>query len=328
MKIRFKFLLPLLILCLGLVYCSKDNDETIPEVDEDEMETSILLDADYIDIATESEQTVKIKEGNGGYRVISVDNDIATASISGDVLNVKGISIGLTSIVVTDKTDQLKAIPVSVYKYDKILLEKESVEVEYKMGNTKTSLVRIIQGNGFYTVHSEDEAIISTSISKKDEIVLFSEGKQEGKTNVIIKDMCGKTFTLKVEVKSTTEPFDKEELDAILKDETLRFNFDGNKKENEKDTWGYNYTNAIEDGLNVYGWDYYGQYRSMHFYFAGDKSVGVKIGSKVVIYDFYNETETPFDKFEIIKNDGTKIWAVFSYLKENVLYFGYFVQEI
>lgn len=35
----------------------------------------------------------------------------------------------------------------------------------------------------------------------------------------------------------------------------------------------------------------------------------------------------PID-FEIIKNDGEKIWAVYSFMKQERLHYGYFIQNI
>ncbi|MDD3909598.1 MAG: hypothetical protein PHN86_06555, partial [Proteiniphilum sp.] len=80
-------------------------------------------------------------------------------------------------------------------------------------------------------------------------------------------------------------------------------------------------------GRNLYGWDYYNFYY-LKIYFSGDKEVGKKENASLVYR--YGSTSISADHidFEIIKNDGNKIWAVYSFIRLEVLHYGYFIQNI
>lgn len=45
---------------------------------------------------------------------------------------------------------------------------------------------------------------------------------------------------------------------------------------------------------------------------------------------YYSSTNISADAidFEIIKNDGVKIWAIYSFVQDERLYYGYFIQNI
>lgn len=85
--------------------------------------------------------------------------------------------------------------------------------------------------------------------------------------------------------------------------------------------------NRVENGRNLYGWDYFGFYY-LKIYFAGDKAVGKKENASLAYY--YSSTNISADAidFEIIKNDGVKIWAVYSFVMDGKLRYGYFIQNI
>lgn len=70
-----------------------------------------------LSVENESETTIDIVSGSGSYFVSSVNADIATATLSGTTVVVKGISEGETSVEITDKvTNQKAVVKVSVIK--------------------------------------------------------------------------------------------------------------------------------------------------------------------------------------------------------------------
>ena len=73
---------------------------------------NLTIDPAEVEVLVGETAEVKITAGNGGYEVISADATIAEASVSGDVVTVKGIKAGAT--VVTVKDAQKKAAPLKV----------------------------------------------------------------------------------------------------------------------------------------------------------------------------------------------------------------------
>lgn len=81
--------------------------------------------------------------------------------------------------------------------------------------------------------------------------------------------------------------------------------------------------------MNKYGWSVWSEYLTI--WFSGDKTVGKK--EKALLSQFtYEDYTTQFTEepaiLEIIKNNGTKIWAVYSVLKADKLSYGYFCAKI
>lgn len=78
-----------------------------------ELKVSVL----NLSVENESETTIDIESGSGSYFVSSVNADIATATLSGTTVIVKGVNEGETSVEITDKTTNQRAVvKVSVTK--------------------------------------------------------------------------------------------------------------------------------------------------------------------------------------------------------------------
>lgn len=86
-----------------------------------------------------------------------------------------------------------------------------------------------------------------------------------------------------------------------------------------------------DSGKIRYGWSLWGSY--YHYIdFMGDKTEGVKENATLSISSWsvderYSDQEVTL---KIIKNDGTNLWGVFSFIdeKREVIYFGYFENVI
>lgn len=316
------YLLLLSFICIFLFGCSKEDiDEPVTDT-----ETSIVLDKETVDIRIEENRNVLISEGNGDYNAFSVNPDIADVTVNGNNIEIQGKNIGSTSIIILDKKTQLKRLPVTVYQYDKIVLEKETVDIEFRLGNKKEIRITVLEGNGQYSAVSEDETIATVQTSENT-IIITSQGK-EGKTNIVVTDASKRHTVLSINTTSTLIPYDEDELSSIMERTTTPyFAFNGTNISSSS----YTYLNTIEDGMNLSGYTLYNFY-VLKIYYPGDKSVGEKQGCKIsyqnVPYGQFSDGTLDMEYFKIIKNDGSKIWAVFSLIENDMLKYGYFIQNI
>lgn len=319
MKTKYKTLLGILLLAIpALLFLSCGDDEDIPSVAEP---SDLVIEKEQVRIVVGDKVELEIVKGNNDYRAFSLNDEIATVGISGNKLVIDAVEKGKTSVIVSDGSGQYRSLDIVSY-YETLKVEHEVVNLMLPLGTTKTKSVGILQGNGNYRAESSDPEIVSVQISGES---LLLTGRKEGEVSVTLTDALDITTTIQVKVTSTTEPYDESELEAIMKKETLCYVFDNSVVENA--TTYYTLLNGIDNGRNLYGWDYYNYYY-LKIYFTGDKEKGKKESASLVYrYSSTSISADPID-FEIIKNDGKKIWAVYSFVKQERLYYGYFIQNI
>lgn len=319
MKTRYKTLLGILLLAVpAFMLLSCGDDEDIPSVTEP---SDLVIEKEQVMIVVGDKAELEIVKGNNDYKAFSLNDEIATVGISGNKLVIDAVEKGRTSVIVSDGSGQYRSLNIVSY-YETLKVEHEVVNLMLPLGTTKTKSIGILQGNGNYRAESSDPEIVSVKISGE---LLLLTGKKEGEVSVTLTDALDITTTIQVKVTSTTEPYDESELEAIMKKETLCYVFDDSVVENA--TTYYTLLNGIDNGRNLYGWDYYNYYY-LKIYFSGDKEEGKKENASLVYrYSSTSISADPID-FEIIKNDGEKIWAVYSFVEQERLHYGYFIQNI
>lgn len=310
-------LLLLSIFSLSFAACSEDNDPI------EESETSdFILKSETVKIVVGTTAEIEISKGNGDYKAFSLNPEIATVKMENGKIIVEGKNSGITSIVLSDKSNQFKKVSIVSY-YDQIILSQEAIDVKMPIGNPKIKTIEVLSGNGGYTASVDKEDLVLVTVNKN---VLSIKALKEGTAVITIKDALDLVKEITVNITTTDVAYDNKDLEGIKANETLRYDFAGSTTINSENRW-YTYLNKKENDLNLYGWDYYNYY-FLKLYFAGDKSIGEKINGKLTYkYDALTFTDEPI-KFEIIKNDGTKIWAIYSFIKDEKLYFGHFCQNI
>jgi len=310
-------LLLMMILPLGFSACSDDDDNNILPKEEI---PELTLGKESIDVEVEKTATIEISKGGGEYSAFSSNPDIISVELNDKTLTIQAVAKGKASVIISDKNSQYKELAVVAF-YKEIVLGKENVEVKMPLGHGKTINIPILKGNGGYEVSTESD-ILTASVANNEVVI---KAIKEGEATVVLTDSYGLTLTIPVKITTTTIPYDEEELTVIMDDELIRYEFNGENIDNHQ---YWNYMNTTEGDMNLYGWDYWSYYY-FKVYFPGDRSVGEKEGSKLLIkLDWDNSGTEEAIKFEIIKNDGTKIWAVYSYVKDDVLNFGHFCQNI
>ena len=256
------------------------------------------------------------------------DNFMDKEETSGFVLGAKveGLANGQTFLMVSDKYSRYRKLPVSVYTTDKLQLSHETFDLITLLGYSKTLKANVVLGNGGYEVMSDNPAV-SVSVNEAGEISMKATSKKEDFTaNITVTDCTGLTANIVVTVKASLEPFTTEELEAIKADNSRRYYY------RRTDDYDVEYVNTtIDDGKIRYGWNLWGSY--YHYMdFMGDKTEGVKEGatfsvSSWIVSDKYSGQAVTL---KIIKNDGTNLWGVFSFVDEEreILCSGYFCDTV
>ncbi len=321
MKSNINLLLSLFIfLFIGLTACSSDDDDNNII---DSGTSGLVLSEDSVELFLDeqNEVTLDIESGAGNYDIFSLNANIATAQLVDNKIKIKGINRGSVSIIILDNKAQLKYVNVDVL-YKNITLDEDDIVLEYPKGQIITMTIPIIKGNGNYTAKIDNEDVITVEGTATG-IKVTTKGI-EGKASVLLTDALGREATLGIETKSSMEPYNKYQLDEIMNDNSTRYIFN-----NTQGYWEYGtLLNGMENDMNRYGWDYYNYYY-LKVYFGGDKTVGSRANSKISYkMGNLNISNKDLSIFRIIKNDGEKIWMVFSYLNNETVISGLIVTDI
>ncbi|MDR2953530.1 MAG: trypsin-like peptidase domain-containing protein [Prevotella sp.] len=100
------------------------------------IDQELLLAKSTLNLLLNSSESVRIINGNGTYTVSSGDNNIASASISGNSINIKGNNTGTTQLIIKDKKEKTKTIDVFVHR-----------DVDFTINENKELIVKIHKEN-------------------------------------------------------------------------------------------------------------------------------------------------------------------------------------
>mgnify|MGYP001514494862 FL=1 len=331
MKITSKIIVLLMsvLLPIGFVGCSDDDDDMPNSLGEEAPEFVLGQESVKVKIGPENKVIIDIKQGGGEYDAFIFDAKVAFAEVADGIIKVEGLANGQTFLMVSDKYNRYRKLPVDVYTTDKLQLSHETLDFITPLGNSKILKANVILGNGGYKVTSDNPAV-SVSIDEAGEIRMKTTSRREDFiANITVTDCQDLTANIVVTVKASLEPFTIEELEAIKADNSRRYYFGKTRTDDEEDI---EYVNmAIDDGKIRYGWNIWGAF---YYYidFIGDKTEGVKENATFSITswsvdDEYNDQAVTF---KIIKNDGTNLWGVFSFIDEEkeFVYAGYFCDTV
>ncbi|WP_143470458.1 hypothetical protein [Labilibaculum filiforme] len=319
MKLLNKLLF-LLIMVLPLGFTSCDDNDDDNDILPTEEVPELVLEKSTVDIEVANISNVNITQGGGEYHAFSSNPDVVSVILEDNILKLSALKRGRTSIVISDKNSQYKELSVVAF-YNTLSIENSEINVEIPLGHSKTMRIPITQGNGDYKVNTESE-IVSASIENDSEIVIVAN--KEGKATITLTDSYGLSLSIPVTISTTTIPYNTAELEEIMANEESRYIY------NTKDMHEY-YLSEVStnvDGTTMIGLDSsYGYYYKV--YFSGDKSPGVKANGRLDIWLYFAQIKLNESvSVEIIKNDGTKVWGVYSYIRDEKLNFGHFCQSI
>lgn len=319
----------IIFLIIGLIFtilfwgCSDDKDGVEPPINEEFPELQFDSKTALIKVGNENKYTLDIKQGGGEYNVFSLDEKVAKAEVVDNKVIIEGVANGMTSIVVSDKSGSYRKLPVRVYTFDKVELDTYNLNLITKLGNAGSVTTTILSGNGQYKAIADDPDI-AISILDDGMIMIGAISEIDDQIiNITVTDVSGFSASIALTIESTLIPFTDGELDEIKRDKTRRYNIN----ERTINQSYFSYYNEIDNGQQLYGFDYYSWYYYKLWY-TGDKSVGKKENARFSYnYSGPSYADEPVD-FEIIKNDGENIWGIISFVKDNVLQYGYFCDKI
>lgn len=130
-------------------------------------ERELLLEKYEINLMANVTSSVKIYDGNGNYTVTSSDEDIVTADISGNTVNISTLKLGHAVLKITDKKSKIKEIKVSVHKHIDFIIDKSkalNINV-YKEDDTIKEIILIdLDGNTLYKKQNLEEKVHSINM--------------------------------------------------------------------------------------------------------------------------------------------------------------------
>ncbi len=325
MKITYKTicLLATIWLSVGLVGCSKDDDT--PNTEGENIPEFILgQESVRVKAGAENKVVVNITQGGGEYNAFILDERIAKASVTDGVIKIEGFQNGLTSLIITDKYNRYRKLPVTVYMTDELILSHKEFELISLLGNANTGSIDVVLGNGGYEVVSDNPAVKVAANEEGKISITATSKKKEIVANVTVKDCTGLQASFVVKVVASFVPFTETEKEKIKADAERRYVVKGNIESQSF----YNFLNEVlENGKQRYGWDVHGVY-FRYIDFNGGKSVGVKTDATCTS-NMDGLFFQPID-LEVIKNDGTHIWVIFSFVDDakETIYSGYFCDAV
>ncbi len=173
--------------------CSNDDIPSYNELTIDKNEVFIKADSDT------PTAEVNITEGNGNYKVTVENENIATATMEGTRIIIKGLKNGATTATVMDWAKHSAVITIKVKEDFDLILDNEKLVMLKSTDLTPTTkLVSILSGNGGYQVKSSDENIATAELTQEGKILVTAI--ETGIANVIVTDADGKETKLEVTV--------------------------------------------------------------------------------------------------------------------------------
>lgn len=311
--------------------CGDDDDEPSYPTPNPVEESKLTFDKDTVLVGVHENTTFNITDGGGDYKMIVEDTTVAQAMMNGNAITVSSQKKGITGIVISDAKGGYKRVIVKSM-YFSMKLNKDKAYVGMKLGHTDgTTNVSVLEGNGNYKAVSADESIAKVSRIIGDSIVVI-HGVGTGSTVITVTDMMGLKQTVDVTVEVTSVPYTDEEKEELKNDNESHWTWDGNRTSNQG--WSsYNYTHGTADnGRTTVYFEYASQWWNQKYsqvWFTGDLSVGKKTNGRI----FYDNSWNGYDynenvEVEIIKNDGKKVWGIFSVIKDDYLHYGNFVIDL
>ena len=313
--------------------CSNDDEPTEGSQDTLLPELTINQERMMVKIGPEYKKELEIQQGGGEYNAFSTNENIAKAEIIDGKVLIEGISMGNTYIIVCDKNGYYKKSPVSVYIADAIELEAAEVSFKSPVGRRGSGKMKITNGNGEYQVQSNNAKIAATVNAEG--IVTVSGTAEDESTEitatVTVTDALNLTATFSVRLIPTNDPYTEEQMEEMMASSTVRYFF---LEENPQATMGWmlNYYQTAGEENMTYRWEYY--MYNFKITFDGDNSVGTKQNAVLNCYSYSQSTRKYINytnkaiTLKVIKNDGTKIWAIYTFMDNGVGKYGYFCDKI
>jgi hypothetical protein len=187
--------------------------------------SDLMLDTEQlvIDLDKTTEGVIHITNGNGNYKLVVADKDVATATVDDNSILITALKSGKTEITITDWAKKSQTVDIVVKRLEDLILNQNNMSLLVgELGTTS-----VYSGNEDYTITSSDEAVAKGTIDEKGNIVIEAIGR--GLATFTITDQKGKTVSLDVRVKRPILITQKGDVSLLIIGESLEVDIlDGN----------------------------------------------------------------------------------------------------
>lgn len=141
-----------------------------------------------------SEGTIQMLQGNGNYKIVSSNEEVATAVAEENTIKVTALKAGSTHLTVTDWAKKSTSIKVIVDQLSELILATSST----KMYPGESKAVNIYTGNRGYKVTVDKESVVKATVDEEGNIQV--ESLAPGTATVTVTDRLNKSAELSVNV--------------------------------------------------------------------------------------------------------------------------------
>ncbi|MDE5799472.1 MAG: hypothetical protein K2H74_00440 [Paramuribaculum sp.] len=311
MKLKYIFMSMVLAATsmVGFTSCSDDNDAPVPANNKTDL---VLSNDTRIKIGSENRVLLPIESGNGDYHAFSLAPEIADVIEENNQFYIEGYKNGTARIVVSDGANNYKQLVVSVYTTDNMTLSVENLTFVTPLGFSSFNYeAKVAEGNGGYTIESDNEKVEASIDEETGEISLkATSGKDPYVATITVHDCSGLSASFSVSVEATFDGFTQADIDEILAE--TESNVYGKCKDPSDDTvpyyfpwrsWGYGaWLSTENDGTKAIGWwmDYWGSdYGGLKIEYPASARVGEDVTGK--LYFQYSS----IDWYDLYQYNGT-----------------------
>lgn len=162
-----------------------------------------------------SEGTIQMLQGNGNYKIVSSNEEVATAVAEESTIKVTALKAGSTYLTVTDWAKKSTSIKVIVDQLSELILATSST----KMYPGESKAVNIYTGNRGYKVTVDKESVVKATVDEEGNIQV--ESLAPGTAIVTVTDRLNKSAELSVNVIKKLTLDNSEEISYLTVGEPL-----------------------------------------------------------------------------------------------------------
>lgn len=162
-----------------------------------------------------SEGTIQMLQGNGNYKIVSSNEEVATAVAEESTIKVTALKAGSTHLIVTDWAKKSTSIKVIVDQLSELILATSST----KMYPGESKAVNIYTGNRGYKVTVDKESVVKATVDEEGNIQV--ESLAPGTAIVTVTDRLNKSAELSVNVIKKLTLDNSEEISYLTVGEPL-----------------------------------------------------------------------------------------------------------
>ena len=162
-----------------------------------------------------SEGTIQMLQGNGNYKIVSSNEEVATAVAEESTIKVTALKAGSTHLTVNDWAKKSTSIKVIVDQLSELILATSST----KMYPGESKAVNIYTGNRGYKVTVDKESVVKATVDEEGNIQV--ESLAPGTAIVTVTDRLNKSAELSVNVIKKLTLDNSEEISYLTVGEPL-----------------------------------------------------------------------------------------------------------